>query len=97
FHQDLTSFGQCAAMPTAEQQVLISDSLERIEEAILPGFCMMLGRLIDASESVAEIERRFDAAELKSLAAELEELTKAVERSSPMHVEPGEYRTRNVA
>jgi len=33
------------------------------------------------------------AAELQTLAAELEELTKAVERSSPAHLEPGEYRT----
>jgi hypothetical protein len=31
---------------------------------------------------------------LKTLAAELEELTKAVERSSPMHLEPGEYKTK---
>jgi len=53
--------------------------------------------LIDASESVAENERRFLAAELKTLAAELEELTQAVERSSPMHLEPGEYKARNVA
>jgi hypothetical protein len=30
---------------------------------------------------------------LQTLAAELEELTQAVERSSPAHVEPGEYRT----
>ena len=58
---------------------------------------MMLDTLIDASESVAENERRFLAAELKTLAAELEELTKAVERSSPAHVEPGEYKTRSVA
>ena len=53
--------------------------------------------LIDASESVAENERRFLAAELKTLAAELEELTQAVERSSHMHLEPGEYKARNVA
>jgi hypothetical protein len=58
---------------------------------------MMLETLIDASESVAEGERRFLVGELKTLAAELEELTKAVERSSPNHVEPGEYNTRNVA
>ena len=48
-------------------------------------------------KSVAENERRFLAAELKTLAAELEELTKAVEKSSPVHLEPGEYKTRNVA
>jgi hypothetical protein len=58
---------------------------------------MMLETLIDASESVASEQRRFLAAELKTLAAELEELTKAVERSSPAHLEPGEYRTRDVA
>jgi len=54
--------------------------------------------LIDASESVEGDQRRFLAAELKTLAAELEELTQDVERSSPTHhVEPGEYKTRNVA
>jgi hypothetical protein len=58
---------------------------------------MMLDTLMDASESIAEGERRFLDGELKTLAAELEELTKAVERSSPNHVEPGEYKTRNVA
>jgi uncharacterized protein YfcZ (UPF0381/DUF406 family) len=83
-------------MPKAEQQVRLDEAFERIEETILPCIAMMLDTLIDASESVAENERRFLAAELKTLAAELEELTKAVERSSPAHVEPGEYKTRNV-
>ena len=83
-------------MPKAEQQVRLDEAFERIEETILPCIAMMLDTLIDASESVAENERRFLAAELKTLAAELGELTKAVERSSPMHVEPGEYKTRNV-
>jgi uncharacterized protein YfcZ (UPF0381/DUF406 family) len=83
-------------MPKVEQQARLDEAFERIEETILPCIAMMLDTLIDASESVAENERRFLAAELKTLAAELEELTKAVERSSPAHVEPGEYRTRNV-
>ena len=74
----------------------LDEAFERIEETILPCIAMMLDTLIDASELVAENERRFLAAELKTLAAELEELTKAVERSSPVHVEPGEYKTRNV-
>jgi hypothetical protein len=86
-----------AAMATADQQARLDEAFERIEETILPCIAMMLDTLIDASESVAENERRFLAAELKTLAAELEELTKAVERSSPAHVEPGEYKTRNVA
>ena len=83
-------------MPKAEQQARLDEAFERIEETILPCIAMMLDTLIDASESVAENERRFLAAELKTLAAELEELTKAVERSSPVHVEPGEYKTRSV-
>lgn len=84
-------------MPTVSQQARLEEAFERIEETILPCIAMMLETLIDASESIAENERRFLAAELKTLAAELEELTNAVERSSPMHVEPGEYKTRSVA
>jgi hypothetical protein len=83
-------------MPDREQARL-EEAFERIEETILPCISMMLETLIDASESVAADQRRFLAAELKTLAAELEELTQAVERSSPAHVEPGEYRTRDVA
>jgi hypothetical protein len=84
-------------MPLAKQQARLEEAFERIEETILPCIAMMLETLIDASESVAENERRFLAAELRILAAELEELTQTVERSSPAHVEPGEYRTRNIA
>ena len=54
---------------------------------------MMLDTLLDASANLAEVDPKSLAAELQILAAELEELTKAVERSSPVHVEPGEYRT----
>ena len=81
-------------MPKPDQQARLEEAFDRIEETILPCIAMMLETLIDASESIAENERRFLAAELKTLAAELEELTKAVECSSPAHVEPGEYRTR---
>jgi len=35
--------------------------------------------------------------ELKTLAAELEELTRTIELSSPAHVEPGEYKARGAA
>jgi hypothetical protein len=84
-------------MPGTEQQMRLEEAFERIEETILPCIAMMLETLIDASESVAEGERRFLVGELKTLAAELEELTQAVERSSPMHLEPGEYRARGAA
>jgi hypothetical protein len=84
-------------MAQAEQQARLEDAFERIEETILPCIAMMLETLIDASEAVAGDERRFLAAELKTLAAELEELTKTVELSSPMHLEPGEYKARSAA
>ena len=84
-------------MPMGEEQARLEEAFERIEETILPCITMMLDTLIDASESVAEGERRFLVGELQTLAAELEELTQAVERSSPNHLEPGEYKTRNVA
>jgi hypothetical protein len=77
-----------------DQQARLDEAFERIEETILPCIAMMLETLIDASEAVEEGQRRFLVGELKTLAAELEELTKAVERSSPVHVEPGEYKTR---
>ncbi len=84
-------------MPNSESQKRLEEAFEKIEETILPCIAMMLDTLIDASESVAQDERRFLVAELQTLAVELEELTKAVERSSPNHLEPGEYKARNAA
>ena len=81
-------------MPPVDQQARLDEAFERIEETILPCIAMMLETLIDASEAVEEGQRRFLVGELKTLAAELEELTQAVERSSPVHLEPGEYKTR---
>jgi hypothetical protein len=81
-------------MPNSKQQARLDEAFERIEETILPCIAMMLETLIEASESVPEGERRFLVGELRTLAAELEELTQAVERSSPVHLEPGEFKTR---
>jgi hypothetical protein len=86
-----------AVMPMAEKEARLAEAFERIEETILPCIAMMLDTLIEASESVPEEERRFLVGELKTLSAELEELTQTVERSSPAHVEPGEYRARGAA
>ena len=84
-------------MRTAEQQARLEEAFERIEETILPCVAMMLDTLIEASEHVAPEERRFLIGELKTLAAELEELTRSIELSSPVHVEPGEYKARGAA
>jgi len=80
-------------MPIEEQQARLEEAFDRIEETILPCIAMMLETLLEASEGVAQTDPKSLAAELQILAAELEELTRAVERSSPVHLEPGEYKT----
>ena len=80
-------------MANRDQQARLEEAFDRIEETILPCIAMMLESLLDASEGYGQTDPKALAAELKILAAELEELTRAVERSSPVHVEPGEYKT----
>ena len=79
-------------MATVDQQARLEEAFDRIEETILPCIAMMLETLLDASAGIGETNPTVLAAELRTLAAELEELTRAVERSSPAHVEPGEYK-----
>lgn len=81
----------------AEQQARLEEAFERIEETILPCISMMLETLLDASANAAETDPKALAAELQILAAELEELTRAVERSSPVHLDPGEYKANTAA
>jgi hypothetical protein len=80
-------------MASEDQQARLEEAFDRIEETILPCIAMMLETLLDASTGVAETDPKALAAELQTLAAQLEELTQAVERSSPAHLEPGQYRT----
>ena len=75
-----------------QQQARLEEAFDRIEETILPCISMMLDTLLDASANLTELDPKVLIAELQTLAAELEELTRAVERSSPAQVEPGEYR-----
>lgn len=75
-----------------QQQVRLEEAFDRIEETILPCIAMMLETLLDASANLSQIDPKALIAELQILAAELEELTRAVERNSPAHLEPGEYR-----
>jgi hypothetical protein len=78
-----------------QQQARLEEAFDRIEETILPGIAMMLESLMDASANFAELDPKVLIAELQTLAAELEELTRAVERNSPSHVDAGEYRIAN--
>jgi hypothetical protein len=84
------------AMPEVQQQrARLAEAFDRIEETILPCIAMMLDTLMDASANLAELDPKVLIAELQTLAAELEELTRAVERSSPNQVDAGEYRVAN--
>ncbi len=80
-------------MATEDQQARLEEAFDRIEETILPCIAMMLETLLDASAVAGEMDRKALAAELQTLAAQLEDLTQAVERSSPAHIHPGQYRT----
>ena len=75
-----------------QQQHRLEEAFDKIEETILPCIAMMLETLLDASANLSELDPKVLIAELQTLAAELEELTRAVERNSPSHLEPGEYR-----
>ena len=86
-----------SSVDVEQQQARLEEAFERIEETILPCITMMLETLLDASAGVAETDPKALAAELQTLAAELEELTQAVERSSPVHVDPGEYKASTAA
>jgi hypothetical protein len=80
-------------MNIEEQQARLEEAFDRIEDSILPGIAMMLETLLDASAGLSQTDPKALAAELQTLAAELEELTQTVERSSPTHLDPGSYRT----
>jgi hypothetical protein len=82
-------------MTNRDQQARLEEAFEKIEETILPCIAMMLETLLDASANLDQIDPKALAAELQTLAAELEELTRTVERSSPAHLEPGQYRVAN--
>lgn len=77
----------------AEQQQKLAEAFERIEGTILPCITMMLETLLDASRGLDHADPKALVAELQTLAAELEELTRSVELCSPTHLDPGAYRT----
>lgn len=77
----------------ADQQQKLADAFERIEGTILPCIAMMLDTLLDASRDLEQTDPKVLVAELQTLAAELEELTRSVELYSPSQLDPGAYRT----
>ncbi len=82
-------------MSTPEQRHGLEEAFERIEETILPSISMMLDTLLDAaSQAQAGIDAEVYAAELRTIALQLEALTKQVEAISPASAEPQDYGAR---
>jgi hypothetical protein len=85
-------------MSEADPRASLDEAFDRIEESILPSLSMMLDTLLDAA---ALARPGFDgeayAAELRTLAVQLEELTRQVEAVSPAHIDPRDYWTAGIA
>ena len=79
-------------MASPAPEARLEEAFERIEETILPCIAMMLESLMDASADMANADPKALAAELQILAAELEELIQAVEKSSPNRLTPGPFK-----
>ena len=83
---------------TDDQQARLEEAFERIEETILPSLSMMLDTLLEASSLArAGIDAETYAAELRTIALQLESLTQQVEAISPTHSDPQEYRASSAA
>ena len=85
-------------MGAADQKRSLDEAFERIEETILPSISMMLDTLLDAATlGRPGIDADVYAAELRTIALQLEALTRQVEALSPAHIDPQEYRAASVA
>ncbi|MEO7240841.1 MAG: hypothetical protein ABIW16_05520 [Sphingomicrobium sp.] len=79
-------------MPSEDKETRLDEAFERIEETILPCIALMLDGLLDATAKGKASDPKVLAAELQTLAAQLEELMRSVEQSSPAHLDAGQYR-----
>lgn len=85
-------------MGNPDRQTGLDEAFDRIEETILPAISMMLDTLLDAATlGQPGIDTEIYAAELRTIALQLEELTKQVEAISPAHVDPKDYRIPSAA
>lgn len=76
-----------------QQQQRLDEAFDRIEGTILPCIGMMLETLLDAAElGETGVTPQAYAAELRTLALQLEALTQEIESVSPSRVDAGSYR-----
>ncbi|HEY0445871.1 MAG TPA: hypothetical protein VGD19_05400 [Allosphingosinicella sp.] len=79
-------------------QKVLDEAFERIEETILPSLSMVLDTLLEAATlNRPGIDAQAYSAELRTIALQLEALTRQVEAISPAHVEPQGYRAPSAA
>lgn len=85
-------------MGSADQQHSLDEAFQRIEETILPSISMMLDTLLDAASLARPgVDADTYAAELRTIALQLEALTRQVEAVSPAHLDPQDYRSASAA
>jgi hypothetical protein len=85
-------------MAQADPQIGLDEAFDRIEETILPSISMMLDTLLDAAALARPgLDGEAYAAELRTIALQLEELTRQVEAISPARLDPQDYRASSVA
>jgi hypothetical protein len=85
-------------MPKANPQIGLDEAFDRIEETILPSISMMLDTLLDAAALARPgLDGAVYAAELRTIALQLEELTRQVEAISPARLDPQDYRASSAA
>lgn len=80
-------------MRSGYQRQSLDQAFEQIEETILPAISMMLDTLLDAAALARPgVDAAAFSAELRTLALQLESLTRDVEAASPALDDPGDYR-----
>lgn len=85
-------------MGEPDQKQGLDEAFERIEATILPSISMMLDTLLEAATlNRPGIDAEAYAAELRTIALQLEALTQQVEAISPAHLDPQEYRAASSA
>ncbi len=86
-------------MADGEAQRQLDEAFERIEESILPSLSMMLDTLLEAAALARPgHDGEVFAAELRTLALQLEALTREVEAVSPAgKIDPADYRSASAA
>lgn len=85
-------------MSEADPRLSLDAAFGRIEETILPSLAMVLDSMLEAAALARPgIDAEVYAAELRTVALQLEELTRQVEEASPAHIGPHQFRAASAA